>query len=380
MAVPNHALGQYFTTNLSLKCKVMEFIKNSPDCILEPSIGQGDLVEYISQNMTTQFDMIELDTNIKLLPTIDQSQVIYHDFLEYPCTNTYKTIIGNPPYVKTKSGNLYIDFIAKCYQLLEEDGELIFVIPSDFFKLTSAGPTIDLLHANGTFTDIYHPHDENLFLGASIDVLIFRYQKTRSLEHVCSYNNEHKYISNINGILLFVDDLEGMEAIGIHFNAYVGIVSGLEKVFKVSIGNIQVLTGYNKLDSYILIKEYPSGDKLIDDHLLANKTQLLSRRIKSFNQTNWYQWGALRNTHAMESDTPQECIYIHNLTRNNRVAFIDKIQYFGGNLIMLKPKNGIDLHMVVTYLNSEAFKKNYTFSGRFKIGQRQLVNAQIPKL
>ena len=37
-------LGQYFTTNKELKSKVYEFIKNEPLIILEPSIGQGDLV------------------------------------------------------------------------------------------------------------------------------------------------------------------------------------------------------------------------------------------------------------------------------------------------------------------------------------------------
>jgi hypothetical protein len=34
-------------------------------------------------------------------------------FMTQHITKTYKTIIGNPPYVRTKKGNLYIDFTEK---------------------------------------------------------------------------------------------------------------------------------------------------------------------------------------------------------------------------------------------------------------------------
>jgi hypothetical protein len=39
--------GQYFTTNEQLKEKVVEFILNNPTTILEPSVGQGNLVFHI---------------------------------------------------------------------------------------------------------------------------------------------------------------------------------------------------------------------------------------------------------------------------------------------------------------------------------------------
>ena len=42
-------LGQYFTTNIELQNKVYEFILNKPSNILEPSIGQGDLVVFIKR-------------------------------------------------------------------------------------------------------------------------------------------------------------------------------------------------------------------------------------------------------------------------------------------------------------------------------------------
>ena len=128
-----HNLGQYFTTNNELKEKVFEFVLNNPSNILEPSIGQGDLIAFIINKIPSiTFDMYEIDTNIQLLDKIQKDMVIYGDFMKQSITKTYKTIIGNPPYVRTKKGNMYIDFTEKCYNLLDDSGELIFIVPSDF--------------------------------------------------------------------------------------------------------------------------------------------------------------------------------------------------------------------------------------------------------
>ena len=46
----NHDLGQYFTRDDGLKNKVLEFVMNSPDVILEPSVGEGDLIQIMYNN------------------------------------------------------------------------------------------------------------------------------------------------------------------------------------------------------------------------------------------------------------------------------------------------------------------------------------------
>jgi hypothetical protein len=63
-----HSNGQYFTTNSSLQECVYKFILNHPICILEPSVGQGDLVSYIqSKIQNVEFDMYEIDRKIPIL-------------------------------------------------------------------------------------------------------------------------------------------------------------------------------------------------------------------------------------------------------------------------------------------------------------------------
>jgi adenine-specific DNA-methyltransferase len=401
-----HNLGQYFTTNGELKAKVLEFILNNPSTILEPSIGQGDLVTFVmSHNPTTTFDMFEIDTTIPLMDIIDKDKVVYGDFMAQSITKTYQTIIGNPPYVRTKKGNLYIDFTEKCVDLLDDNGgELIFIVPSDFLKLTSASKLLHRMMTNGTFTHIYHPHNENLFANASIDVIVFRYCKNSLLEKKVWYNGKLRNVINSNGLITFGGEARAEAEAGEtkekrgkkrggeerdthdsgvlfqdYFDIYVGLVSGKEEVYKnEELGNMTVLNGEDKLDKYIFVTAYPCGNKDIDTYLLNHKKKLIERGIRKFHEQNWFEWGAPRNMATINANFGDDCIYINNVTRKTKVAFIGKVTYFGGGLIMLKPKKTCSLTKVVDYMNSDTFKENFMFSGRFKIGHRQISNSYIP--
>ena len=376
-----HSLGQYYTTHNDLKEKVYEFILNSPTIILEPSLGRGDLVIFITNKLPSIiFDMYEIDTQIKLLDNIEQDKVVYGDFMVQSITKTYKTIIGNPPYVRTKKGNLYIDFIEKCYELLDFDGELIFIVPSDFLKLTSASKLLNVMMTHGTFTHIFHPHNENMFENASIDVIVFRYCKNNLLEKKVLYNDKKLYISNSNGLITFgIEENSNSVLFKDYFDIYVGLVSGKEEVYKnEELGNLEVLNGHNKLDKYIYIENFPCENEKINEHLLHYKKELIVRGIRKFNEKNWFEWGAPRNMGAINSNLGKDCIYIYNLTRKQDVAFLGKVNYFGGGLLMLKPKKKSNLNTIIVYLNSNTFKDNFMFSGRFKIGHRQICNSYIP--
>ena len=375
-----HELGQYFTRDYGLKNKVLEFVMNNPNVILEPSVGQGDLIQIIyNNNNKIQFDMYEIDSKIKMLDDIPKN-VIYKDFIKEDIKKKYMTIIGNPPFVRTKTGNLYIDFIEKCYNLLENNGELIFIIPSDFFKLTSASKLLNNMISNGTFTHIYHPHNEKLFENASIDVIVFRYCKNNKLKKQVLYNNEPLYIINNEGLITFnknnnINNVSFKDL----FDIYVGLVTGKESVYKnKEHGNIELLNGENKLDKYIFIEEFPSSNEKINTYLLSYKDELMSRKIKKFNEKNWFEWGAPRNIKIIKENIGKECIYIYNLTRHENIVFKGIVKYFGGGLIILIPKKKINLDNIISYLNSDNFKSNFMFSGRFKIGHRQISNSYIP--
>lgn len=369
-------LGQYFTTNPKLKEVVLNFIKNKPQHILEPCIGQGDLVLAIQQTFPHAIiDMYEIDTTIQMLNGIDQQKVLFQDFLKTSIPTRYKTIIGNPPYVKHKNGNLYIDFTKKCFGLLDEEGELIFIVPSDFFKMTRCSTLLIQMLEQGHFTDVYHPHDENMFQDATIDVVIYRYCKSqKNQNYKMKYNDQTKYLHNHDGIITFetypqqkiqylLQDL---------FSVHVGLVSGKDGVFKhTELGNVNILVSENHFEKFILFHQFPTGKKKVDDYLLSHKEELLSRKIKKFTEKNWFQWGALRNMEVIRLHEGKECIYVSTLTRNPIIAFQGKVGYFGGSLLMLLPKQDCNLEKIVMFLN-QTLPHRYTFSGRFKIGHKQL--------
>jgi len=378
-----HELGQYFTTNNVLKEKVLEFIKNTPNTILEPSIGQGDLVAFIRDNIPDIcFDMYEIDNTIQLLNNVSTltDRVVYGDFIKEKISKTYKTIVGNPPYVRTTKGNLHIDFTEKCYNLLDTNGELIFIVPSDLLKLTCASKLLNEMMSHGTFTHIYHPHNEKLFENASIDVIIFRYCKNNALDKTVLYNDKLLYITNSEGLITFSEEKpENTGMFKDYFDIYVGIVSGKEEVYKnEALGNIQVLNGEDKREKYIFIESFPCENGDINNYLLGYKDELIERKIKKFNEKNWFEWGAPRNITTINKQLGKDCIYIYNLTRKSNVSFLGKVEYFGGGLIILIPKKNINLNNIIGYLNSSQFKNNFVFSGRFKIGHRQLCNSYIP--
>ena len=352
------------------------------------------------------------------LPPISPLHIIA-DFLtlnDSRLSPSYSTILGNPPFVRTKKGNLTIDFTEKCFRLLSPGGELIFIVPSDFFKLTSASSLLHRMMQEGTFTHVFHPHNEKLFENATVDVLLFRYEKRKNLpadEDVpidTLYNDIPKRIRETHGLITFhekvaptlvpsivpsivpstvptlvpstVPSILDPPLFSTFFHIFVGMATGKEKVYKhAELGNFDLLVAENKIEKYIFVNnEFPIPQRPdINAHLTEHKDSLLSRKIRKFNESNWFQWGAPRNYAQITNLLGRRCIYIYTLTRKEIVAFQSTVQYFGGNLILLVPKNDtIILENTVAYLNSDEFKKNFLFSGRFKIGHRQVTYTYLP--
>lgn len=355
-----HELGQYFTVSELLQEKVYEFVQNNTSKILEPSFGAGHLLKKFMNRRITCY---EIDSSIK--PMVDfkhNHEIHYCDFLETKVNEKFGTIIGNPPYVKNSSGNLYIKFIEKCFDLLYEHGEMVFIVPSEFIKVTRAKKIIQKMCDVGTFTHFWFPHNEKLFENASIDVVVFRYQKTKGLNTFV--NGLENYYSVSDGMITFSQNTGTI--VSDFFDVYVGMVSGKDEVFKHKDGNISVLVDENKYEKFIFVEE-PT------EYLKQHKDTLMNRKIKKFDETNWFEWGAPRNKKKIEENKGNACIYVKTITRNKIVAFEGNVDYFGGTLLCMIPKrNNIDMSKVVSFLNSEEFKNNFTFSGRFKIGQRQL--------
>jgi hypothetical protein len=120
-------LGQYFTVSEDLQQYVFNLVQRRGETLLEPSFGAGHLLQkFLTTEGEAEQKMVcyELDDTVEPVVTFGQAQeVVYGDFLASGEGRKFATIIGNPPYVKQRGGrNLYIKFVEKCFDLLEEGG------------------------------------------------------------------------------------------------------------------------------------------------------------------------------------------------------------------------------------------------------------------
>ena len=150
-------LGQVFTRD-DIVARMLALRRNTGR-VLEPSAGDGAFARRIPGCVA-----VELDARVA------PPGAWVGDFFAYPLGEQFDTIIGNPPYVRhqdilrdTKArldatrfdgrSNLYLYFIEKCVRHLKPGGELIFITPRDFIKLTAARKPNAWLFDQGSLTD-----------------------------------------------------------------------------------------------------------------------------------------------------------------------------------------------------------------------------------
>lgn len=392
--------GQFFTKNTTVQSVLVSLLKNTGD-LLEPSVGAGHLLKAV-ENLS-RYDRLtgyELDPSI---PNVSHTRIIYGDFfkLSKDEDGRYDSIIGNPPFVAWKNventtkknadfikcryqdkTNLYHLFIDRCIDLLKEDGELVFIVPKEWLYSTSAAPLRKKISETGSLTHLIDCGEEKLFSDASVPaLLIFRYQKSRRLSGKVKYskslNNaaqgvwERRILTTRNGMFLILSEcvannIKGWIPLEERFSVKVGIVSGLERVFKISQKcsdfEEETLKDYittKGIETYIDVNNYDTFES-IPEHtrkfLERHKDELLSRGIASFNENNFWKYGAIRNKSIMEGN--RERFYVFVKTRKSTPFFEDdRSRLFSGGIlgIFKNTKHKLSISLLVAVLNSPRY-------------------------
>lgn len=356
----NKLLGQFFTPETIVN-KMISLIKNNGS-ILEPSCGDGAFLNKLNNCIGIEID-----------PTIASSKAIITDFFDF--NGNFDTIIGNPPYIRyqeipesTKSklpkildnrSNLYLFFIWRCIDMLNQNGELIFIVPRDFIKLTSAITLNKRLYEEGGFTYWEEFGDEKIFTDASPNVAIFRWVKGKAHTIPVSYKN---------GTLSFQDN-KILTTIQDFFNIKVGGASGLNKIFIEESGNIDLVISTTKKTGLTVKAHYADHPT---EYLQKYKNELLARKIKKFSENNWWEWG--RKINPIIGDK----IYVNNKTRDMQPFFTNESGYYDGSILGLIPKYKWynNIQEVIDKLNQWNWaEQGFLVGGRYIFGQRSLSNA-----
>jgi len=364
--------GQVFTPP-QVVAQMLALRQNSGR-VLEPSCGDGAFARELPGCVA-----IELDARVA------PAQALSLDFFAYPESEKFDTIIGNPPYVRfqdilpeTRSrlhsflfdgrSNLFLFFIEKCVRHLKPGGELIFIVPRDFIKLTAARKLNTWLFEQGTITDFIETGDSNIFGKFVPNCAIFRFEKDRFDRRL----TDGRSFALVDGQLMFLRKDYSVPLADL-FDVKVGAVSGADSLFTHPHGNME----------FVCSKTRDTGDTrrmyfdVQNAHLAAHKDTLLARRVTNFDETNWWKWG--RRHHI--SDAPR--IYVNGKTRRANPFFTHACQNYDGSILALFPKHaGLDIPRAIELLNTAVDWQELGFQcdGRFLFTQRSLQTCMLPEI
>ena len=362
-------LGQVFTPKWVVE--QMLDLRQNKGSILEPSAGDGAFMSLLEKNAVG----IEIDP-----ATSDDERVLRSDFFQYPRDNRFDTIIGNPPYVRfqdiserTKQilpmegfdarSNLYLFFIAKSMDHLAPKGELIFITPRDFLKATSARNLNDRLYKEGSITHYYELGDATIFDGATPNCAIWRWKKGRKSRKM---ETGRLFCCN-EGQIWFGD--KSQDRLGDYFDVKVGAVSGADDVFtNKQRGCTYMVCSTTAKDGQPKRVIYNRKDQSLRKH----KSRLLLRKIRRFDETNWWEWG--RKFCARIGSR----VYVNGKTRNKQPFFASEIEAYDGSVLALFPKTRIDAKRAAKELNQVDWERlGFVCDNRFLFTQKSLANAPV---
>lgn len=222
--------GQYFTPKV-----VAEFMIDLADItpqskILEPSCGEGIFLALLQQKGFDNIAAYEIDKEL----AIDFPFVRYESFVSAKIDSKFDLIIGNPPYIRWKNleeelkqelstnplwnryfnslcDYLYI-FILKSIELLNENGQLIFICPEYWLNTTHSISLRNYMVKNGYFEQIYHFNETPIFDKVTVSTIIFKYIKRKNENKKISvakfYANQKltkETLNNLKNQILFKD-------------------------------------------------------------------------------------------------------------------------------------------------------------------------------
>lgn len=177
-------LGQVFTP-AHIVDEMIGLITFKNPSILEPSSGDGAFYFQL-KNIFKNITSIELDGDV----AHKGAKII--DFFDFKPKEKFDVIIGNPPYVEHRlldreifnkfdsrcihKPNLYMLFIERSLEMLKENGELIFIIPTEWATAASFKPVLKDIVANHTI-QFFKLVDENVWDNASVTTAIVKIKK-----------------------------------------------------------------------------------------------------------------------------------------------------------------------------------------------------------
>lgn len=195
-------LGQFYTSPQVARMMVA-LADPGAGSVLEPNCGPGVFLSALSAAGYRNVEGVDIDLDNVAASrslTLAGVRVAHEDFLATPAERTYDLIIGNPPYVRwgrldeavrtrlrtdpfwsgmaNGEWDLLYAFIVWSVAKLNDNGQLIFIVPYNWFTSTHAAPVRRYLTERGRFERILSFGEFKVFADAYPNCIVFSYRRT----------------------------------------------------------------------------------------------------------------------------------------------------------------------------------------------------------
>jgi len=426
-------------------CELMVSLisKGSDARILDAGCGKGAFLRVLKEKGFKNIFGIEISKNLAEYCKRITENIVCGDFLRYNFAYKYDVIIGNPPYAHfndlpsgireevshiagTKESDIYYAFIIKAVELLEEGGELIFIVPYGFTYNTFAKKVRKYLDGGvEIFIDLDEAH---IFEGENPETVIFKYvkrpftekrgdklmkvlrlkdknasprrikmlalkalkeRKANELFHYFErkpFSFTEKVWSSFPEFSFTVGKGGEWKKVKEVAKVCVGFVTGFDKAFIIDKNEEESLTESERklIKRFIKAKNckgfWTEGEvRYIFTNDIANEEDLrrfpnIFKRISRYKSEmqarylpkgkKWFHWQAVRNREIVEKHLNAAKIFVPTLDRSekNRFSLTYDEVYPSGDVLMIVPYQ-IDEFFLLGFLNSEFFRKYYLSNG-----------------
>lgn len=194
-------LGQYYTPPSVARFMIALSSQDRTGAVCDAGFGQGVFLDALLEagwDDPVGYD-VDPESYKKVIARLNgRAELRCLNFLASPSNETFNLIVGNPPYVKWNNidpntrallaspfwrrlvngeWDLLYAFIVWSCEKLEEGGELIFIVPYNWFNATYARSLRSYLVAHGSFEEIVHFSEYKLFTDCAPNVIIFKWRK-----------------------------------------------------------------------------------------------------------------------------------------------------------------------------------------------------------
>jgi type I restriction-modification system DNA methylase subunit len=280
--------GIYFTppSCVNNNIKLLQHYINKATNVLEPSCGSGEYITALHK-LFPHLNITGIEYNKTIYQSIlqlnnEKINIINMDYLSYETDTKYDHIIGNPPYFVIKKEevdksyypyfegrpNIFILFIIKSINLLNDDGILSFILPKNFLNCLYYDKTRKYIGKHLQILHIIECNDDK-YIDTQQDTILLIIQKTSSC-------NNTSFILEINNYTIFVNEANNTKI----QNLYKNSKSLLELGFKVSVGNVV----WNQCKD--LLTDDESKTRLIYSSDIENNT-LIKKKYSNSDKKNF---------------------------------------------------------------------------------------------